>query len=136
MHFDLQVATFLAEQGLGVLGESVFVDTTGSSDVNRCTIVRQTGGDDLDTQQLPARDCTFQVYVRSDDPEEAQDRIYQVLNLFKMDTQQVSPLKNVELVEDENGVAYTKIISGPVSLGLDSSRRYAYSLNILIRFTY
>lgn len=134
MHLDLQVATFLANQGLGVLGESIFIGTTGSKDVNRFITVRQTGGDNIDTQQLPAADYTFQIQVRGDDPVEAQDRIYQIRDLFKMDREQESPLKNVELVEGGNGVAYTGIVSGPADLGTDASRRRAYSLNILIRF--
>lgn len=58
-----QVATYLAAQGLGTLGTTIFYSYAPDS-VDDCIVVLDTGGMKPDIY-IPTKDPTFQVFIRA-----------------------------------------------------------------------
>lgn len=115
------LADWLASQGLGTVGEDLFVSYLPDTDAEPVLALYPTGGDAPDAK-VPLDEPTFQVRVRGADPSTAAARLQAVYDLLH-------GLTRTALPDGAWLLSCVALQSGPTSLGRDEAGRVSLVVN-------
>lgn len=126
MNVANEVATYLANQGLGTLGTDVFVGhQPKGSTYDNCITVYHTQGGQPDIY-IPTAEPSFQIIVRNKVYETGLSKVNSIVD-------ELHQKRNAYLVSGETYFMFILLETEPYHIGMDEQERHEWTLNFYSR---